>query len=67
MIGRGYSVKTAQLEMQMITEGYYGTKCIHIFNERYHVDLPIAQAVYNILYNHASPVLEIQELTNKLK
>ncbi len=67
MIGRGYSVKTAQLEMQMIAEGYYGTKCIHIFNERYHVDLPIAQAVYNILYNHASPVLEIQELTNKLK
>lgn len=67
MIGRGYSVRTAQLEMEMIAEGYYGTKSIHIFNERYHVDLPIMEAVYNILYNHASPVNEIQELTNKLK
>jgi len=66
MIGRGYSVRTAQLEMRMIAEGYYGTKCIHIFNERYKVDLPIADSVYNILYNHTSPVLEIQELTNKL-
>ena len=67
MIGRGYSVRTAQLEMEMIAEGYYGTKSIHIFNERYHVDLPIAEAVYNILYNHASPASEIQELTGKLK
>ena len=67
MIGRGYSVRTAQLEMQMIAEGYYGCKIIHLYNERYHVDLPIAEAVYNILYNHASPVIEIQELTNKLK
>ena len=66
MIGRGYSVRTAQLEMEMIAEGYYGTKSIHIFNERYHVNLPIAEAVYNILYNHVSPILEIQELTNKL-
>lgn len=67
MIGRGYSVRTAQLEMEMIAEGYYGTKCIHDFNERYKVELPIADAVYNILYNHSSVVLEIQELTNKLK
>lgn len=67
MIGRGYSVKTAQLEMEMIAEGFYGSKSIHMFNERYHVDLPIAEAVYNILYNHVSPLLEIQELTNKLK
>lgn len=67
MIGRGYSVKTAQLEMEMIAEGYYGTKSIYLFNQRYQVDLPIVNAVYNILYNRASPVLEIQELTNKLK
>lgn len=67
MIGRGYSVKTAQLEMEMIAEGYYGTKCIHDFNERFHVSLPIVDAIYNILYNHASPTLEILELTNKLR
>lgn len=67
MIGRGYSVRTAQLEMEMIAEGYYGTESIHNFNQRYKVNLPIVEAVYNILYNHASPVVEIKELTNKLK
>jgi len=67
MIGRGYSVKTAQLEMEMIAEGYYGTKCIHDLNQRYHVDLPITEAMYNILYRHASPTLEIRDLTQKLK
>jgi len=67
MLGRGYSVKTAQLEMEMIAEGYYGTKCIHDFNERFKVSLPIVDTVYNILYNHAAPALEIRELTDKLK
>jgi len=67
MIGRGYSVKTAQIEMEMIAEGYYGTKCIHDLNQRYHVDLPITDAMYNILYRHASPTLEIRNLTQKLK
>lgn len=67
MIGRGYSVKTAQLEMEMIAEGYFGTKCIYDFNQRFQISLPIVEAIYNILYNHASPILEIKELTNKLK
>ncbi len=67
MIGRGYSVKTAQLEMEMIAEGYYGTKCIHDYNERFQVSLPIVECVYNILYNHASPMLEFRDLTDKLR
>lgn len=67
MIGRGYSVKTAQLEMEMIAEGYYGTKCIHEFNERYKVDLPIVDAIFNILYKFHSPTLEIQNLATKLR
>lgn len=67
MIGRGYSIKTAQLEMEMIAEGYYGTKCIYDLNKRYNVELPITDAMYNILYRHASPMLEIHTLTQKLK
>ncbi len=67
MIGMGYSVKTAQIEMEMIAEGYYATKTIHEMNEKYQVHIPIVDAVYNILYNKSSPMIEIRELTGKLK
>jgi len=67
MIGKGYSVKTAQIEMEMIAEGYYATKCIYEINEKFKVDMPIVNAVYEILYNRASPILKIRELTDKLK
>ena len=67
MIGMGYSVKAAQLEMEMVAEGYYGTYCIHKANEKLHVNLPIVEAMYAILYEHRSPSLVIQELTTHLQ
>ncbi len=67
MIGKGYSVKTAQLEMEMIAEGYYGTKCIKEINECYHVKMPIMEFVYNVLYNRASPILQVRALTELLR
>ncbi|MBR1928345.1 MAG: NAD(P)H-dependent glycerol-3-phosphate dehydrogenase [Paludibacteraceae bacterium] len=66
MIGIGYSVRAAQIEMEMIAEGYYGTKCIHELNERYHVSIPIVDAVYDILYNQKQPAIAIQDLSTKL-
>jgi len=67
MIGKGYSVKTAQLEMEMIAEGYYGTKCIKEINSDYQVDMPILDTVYSILYERKSAVPAIKKLTDTFK
>ena len=66
MIGKGYSVKAAQLEMNMIAEGYYAAKCIHEMNQDLKVDMPITSAVFRILYENASPANAISALTQQL-
>lgn len=66
MIGKGYSVKMAQLEMNMIAEGYYAVKCVHEINKTLKVNMPICEAVYNIVYEKISPAMEIKLLCEKL-
>lgn len=66
MIGKGYTVTSAQLEMNMIAEGYYAVNCLHEVNKQYNVDMPIVNAVYNILYQKRSPALEMRLLADKL-
>ena len=66
MIGKGYSVRTAQLEMAMVTEGYYATKCIKEMNERFKIEIPIVDVAYDILYNNVSPRIGVKKLIEYL-
>ena len=66
MIGKGYSVRSAQIEMSMIAEGYYASNCINAINKIFRVDMPIAEAVYEILYEQKYPAYVIKRLTEKL-
>jgi glycerol-3-phosphate dehydrogenase (NAD(P)+) len=65
MIGRGYSVQAAKVELKMIAEGYYATKCIQRINEQYRVDLPIVKFAYDVLYNKEKPLKAFEELKGK--
>ncbi len=67
MIGHGYTVKSAQIEMNMVAEGYYAVQSIYELNKRLKVDMPITTAVYLILYERIAPAVEFEILKEKLK
>ncbi len=66
MIGKGYSVKAARMEMEQTAEGYYATKCIHEINEKYGVDMPILDGLYSILYEGVMPRRAISRIAIRL-
>ncbi|QJD94961.1 glycerol-3-phosphate dehydrogenase [Mucilaginibacter robiniae] len=66
MIGKGYTVTSAQLEMNMVAEGYYAVNCLHQVNKQYKVNMPICEAVYRILYKKRSPIHEMKFLAEQL-
>lgn len=67
MLGKGSSVKYALLNMTMVAEGYYASECIFLINKDIGAKIPIADAVYNILYNNINPARSIEGLTELLK
>lgn len=62
LIGRGYSISAAKMEMEQVAEGYYGTKCIHDINLEMHVDMPILEGVYDILYRRLNPAVVMRRI-----
>jgi glycerol-3-phosphate dehydrogenase (NAD(P)+) len=66
MIGKGYSVKAAQLELGMVAEGYNASKCIHITNQNLGVRIPIAEIIYKILWEQLQPAEGFAAIENLL-
>ncbi|WP_422089817.1 NAD(P)H-dependent glycerol-3-phosphate dehydrogenase [Tenacibaculum ovolyticum] len=66
MIGKGYTVKSAQMEMSMVAEGYYATKSAYEINQKNGAKTPIIEAVYNVLYGKKEAKDEFLKLTNRL-
>lgn len=66
MIGKGYTVKSAQMEMSMVAEGYYAAKSAYKLNQEYGAKTPIIDAVYEILYEGKDAKKVFAKLTDKL-
>ncbi|MDR2680048.1 MAG: glycerol-3-phosphate dehydrogenase [Tannerella sp.] len=67
MIGEGNSVNAARVELGMVAEGYYATKCIYEINDRYKVEMPILNALHAILYERESPAEQIRKITENFR
>ena len=66
MIGKGYTVKSAMMEMSMIAEGYYASKSAYLLNQKNPANTPIIDAVYAILYQNKNPKTVFKKLTEQL-
>ncbi|MFL5789288.1 MAG: NAD(P)H-dependent glycerol-3-phosphate dehydrogenase [Flavisolibacter sp.] len=66
MIGKGYTVQSAQLEMNMVAEGYYASRCIYNINKKINADIPIASTIYKILWDRLNPAVGFKEIEKVL-
>jgi glycerol-3-phosphate dehydrogenase (NAD(P)+) len=68
MIGKGYTVKSAMMEMNMVAEGYYATQSAYKLKSNFKkkARTPIIDAVYDILYNKKNARSTFKQLTEQL-
>lgn len=66
MIGKGYSVQSAQLEMNMVAEGYNASKCMFLINKKVKAEMPIAETIYKILWNGLAPDEGFEQIEKEL-
>jgi glycerol-3-phosphate dehydrogenase (NAD(P)+) len=67
MIGKGYSVKAAQLELNMVAEGYFASRCMHKTNQGVNASMPIANTIYEILWNQVPAVQGFKKIEEVLE
>lgn len=67
MVGYGYSIKGAQLEMKMVAEGYYAVKGVKKILEEFNMKMPIVEAVYAVLYERKSPAKQMKNIIENLR
>ena len=67
MVGKGYSVRSAMLEMNMVAEGYYAVDCVKKMGKLHDVSMPICNLVYKVLYEGKSPRKQVAKLADKMK
>ena len=66
MIGKGYTVKSAMLEMNMVAEGYYATYGVYHLMRKHDIEMPILETVYSILYDGRDRRPKFKKLTEVL-
>jgi len=66
MIGKGYSVQSAQLEMNMVAEGYHASKCIYNINRQVGADMPISDTLYRIIWEGVKPAVGFKSIEASL-
>jgi glycerol-3-phosphate dehydrogenase (NAD(P)+) len=66
MIGKGYSVKATQLEMNMVAEGYNASKCINLVNKDVEAEMPVADTIYKILWENVKPAVGMKQIEQTL-
>jgi glycerol-3-phosphate dehydrogenase (NAD(P)+) len=66
MIGKGYSVRSAQLELNMVAEGYNASKCIYDLNKEIRAEMPIAATIYQILWENVKPAAGFKQIEEVL-
>ena len=66
MIGKGYSVRAAQLELNMVAEGYNASKCIYNINKSIEASMPIAESIYKILWENVKPAEGFKQIEEVL-
>jgi glycerol-3-phosphate dehydrogenase (NAD(P)+) len=66
MLGKGYSVKAATLEMNMVAEGYYAARGMQAISKTYAIDIPLATSIFQALWEQKPPAEVFSQMESKL-